>query len=273
MSQPHPPEPDVVRYYTEVFVEADRLERSPHGRLEATRTRDLLSRLLPPAPAMVLDVGGGPGAHAGWLAAAGHRVHVVDLVPAHAAAARRAYPEVTATVGDARRLPVAGAVADVTLLLGPLYHLTDQADRVAALREAARVTRPGGVVAAATISRHAPFMDLIRQGRVDDRTRPALLAAYETGVNDPVSGFTTAYFHRPDEIVDEIRAAGLPAPRRYGIEGPLWPLLPVTGGPDEDGPLFAEVLRCAALTECDPEVLGASSHLLTVARLPQSRPA
>lgn len=267
------PEPDIVRFYTDVYVEADRLERSPLGRLEAARTRDLLSRLLPPAPATVLDVGGGPGAYAGWLAEAGYQVHLVDLVRAHAAAARRAYPEVSAAVGDARRLPVADRSADATLLLGPLYHLTERAERVAALREAARVTRPGGVVAAATISRQAPFMDLVRQGRVDDRTRPALLAAYASGVNDPLSGFTTAYFHRPDEVVDEFRAAGLPAPRRYGIEGPLWPLLPMTGAPEDNGVLFAEVLRCAALMECDPEVLGASSHLLTVAQLPGPGPA
>lgn len=257
-----------MRYYTDVFVEADRLSRSPHGRLEALRTRDLLAGLLPAAPATVLDVGGGPGAHAGWLADAGHRVHLVDLVPAHAAAARQACPAVTATVGDARRLPLADRCADATLLLGPLYHLTDRADRIAALGEALRLTRPGGLVVTATISRHAPLLDLIRQGRVDDRTRPALLAAYASGVNDPVSGFTTAYFHRPAEVVDEFRAAGLPRPELYGIEGPLWPLLPLAGGPETDGALFAEVLRCAALFERDPEVLGTSAHLLATARTP-----
>ncbi|MFG2069088.1 methyltransferase domain-containing protein [Micromonospora tulbaghiae] len=98
-----PAEPDISRYYTEVYAEADRLEGSPQGRLEARRTRDLLARLLPAAPADVLDVGGGPGAYAGPLAAAGYRVHLVDLVPAHVAAARSAYPLVTASVGTPAR--------------------------------------------------------------------------------------------------------------------------------------------------------------------------
>ncbi|MEE3918305.1 class I SAM-dependent methyltransferase [Micromonospora sp. BRA006-A] len=183
---PHrPAEPDVSRYYTEVYVEADRLDGSPQGRLEARRTRDLLARLLPAAPAGVLDVGGGPGAYAGPLAAAGYRVHLVDLVPAHVAAARSAYPLVTASVGDARALPSPGAAADATLLLGPLYHLPRQADRVAALREAARVTRPGGTIVAAAISRHAALIDLTVQGRLDDDSRQLLRAEYETGVNDP----------------------------------------------------------------------------------------
>ncbi|MGK5675485.1 class I SAM-dependent methyltransferase [Micromonospora sp. URMC 106] len=272
MTESRPAEPDIVRYYTDVFVEADRLERTPLGRLEGLRTRQVLTRLLPATPATVLDVGGGPGAYAGWLAAAGHRVHLVDLVPAHAAAARRACPAVRATVGDARRLPLVDGCADVTLLLGPLYHLTARADRVAALREAARLTRPGGLLVTATISRQAPLMDLIRQGRVDDRTRPAHLRTYATGVND-AGGFTTAYFHRPAEVLDEFAAAGLPRPDLYGVEGPLWPLLDATGGPESDGPLFAEVLHCATVFERDPEVSGASAHLLAATRLGADHPA
>ena len=263
---PHhrPAEPDIRRYYTEVFAEAERLRRNPQGRLESARTRDLLSRLLPAPPATVLDVGGGTGAYAGWLAAAGHRVHLVDLVPAHVAAARDAHPEITASVGDARDLPLPDDSVDATLLLGPLYHLIERADRVAALREAARLTRPGGPVVAAVISRNAALMDLTRQGRVDERTRPVLLATYASGVNDPETGFTTAYFHRPDQLVDEFTAAGLPIPDLYGVEGPLWPLLDALDvGPDDR--LFRDAVDCAAAFEQDPAVIGASSHLLAVA--------
>ncbi|KAB1915114.1 class I SAM-dependent methyltransferase [Micromonospora sp. AMSO31t] len=274
MPQHRAAEPDIRRYYTEVFTEADRLDRTPQGRLEAYRTRDLLTRLLPAPPADVLDVGGGPGAYAGWLAAAGHRVHLVDLVPAHVAAARAAYPGIAATVGDARKLPLPDDAADATLLLGPLYHLPDRADRVAALREAARLTRPGGPVVAAVISRNAALMDLTAQGRVDEHNRHLLREEYATGVNDPRTGFTTAYFHRPEQLVDEFVAAGLPTPAVYGVEGPLWPLLNALGtGPAEQ--LFADAVACAETFERDPAVLGASAHLLAVARAGAggSRPA
>ncbi|SBT46418.1 class I SAM-dependent methyltransferase [Micromonospora auratinigra] len=264
MPQRRPAEPDIQRYYTEVFVEADRLSRSPQGRLEARRTRDLLARLLPAPPATVLDVGGGPGAYAGWLTAAGHQVHLVDLVPAHVTAATAAYPELTVTVGDARDLPLPDKSVDATLLLGPLYHLTERSDRVTALREAARSTRPGGPVVAAAISRNAALIDLVAQGRVDERSWPLLLREYATGVNDPETGFTTAYFHRPEQLVDEFVAAGLPEPAVYGVEGPLWPLLNTLGtGPDER--LFADAVACAELFERDPAVRGASAHLLAVA--------
>jgi len=89
-------------YYAQLG-ELERLRR-PVGRLEFLRTWDLLARVLPPAPARVLDVGGATGVYAGPLAAAGYRVHVVDPLPEHAQAAA-ALPGVTAAVGDARRLP------------------------------------------------------------------------------------------------------------------------------------------------------------------------
>jgi ubiquinone/menaquinone biosynthesis C-methylase UbiE len=55
---------DVARFYAEAYDEDVRLTRSPHGRLEFARTRELLERVLPAPPARVLDVGGGTGIHA-----------------------------------------------------------------------------------------------------------------------------------------------------------------------------------------------------------------
>jgi 2-polyprenyl-3-methyl-5-hydroxy-6-metoxy-1,4-benzoquinol methylase len=61
--------------------EGQRLFRFRHNRLELLRTRELLLRQLPIPPAVVLDVGGGTGVHAAWLAGRGYRVHLVDVVP------------------------------------------------------------------------------------------------------------------------------------------------------------------------------------------------
>ncbi|WP_169923393.1 methyltransferase domain-containing protein [Paramicrobacterium agarici] len=64
---------------------------------------------------------------------------------------------VAAQVGDARDLPFADNEFDAALLLGPLYHLAGARERLTALTEAARVTRPGGVVFAAALSRTVAF--------------------------------------------------------------------------------------------------------------------
>ncbi|SDI76241.1 Methyltransferase domain-containing protein [Actinokineospora alba] len=108
---------DVDRHYS-TNAETSRLARTPHGRLEFLRTQELLRRVLT-TRAKVLDVGGGTGVHAEWLARDGHSVHLIDVVAAHATAAAT-LPGVTAVVGDARGLPVADNSVDVVLMLGPL---------------------------------------------------------------------------------------------------------------------------------------------------------
>jgi SAM-dependent methyltransferase len=259
-----PPVPDLHAYYVDHFVEDDRLHATAHGRLEFERTRELLRRNLPSPPARVLDVGGATGAHARWLAEDGYGVHVVDLVPEHVAVAG-ALPGVTAIVGDARELAEPDGDADATLLLGPLYHLVDRADRVRALREAARVTARGGLVAAAAISRHAPLLDMGARDRIDDETAPVLQEIIASGRHDPRLGFTTAYCHRVDELANEMREAGLREVNVLGIEGPLgWVLRALE--PEPAAARLPAAMGAARLLDDDPALVGASSHLLGLAR-------
>ena len=149
-------DPNIADYYSHA-PEESRLE---HGafRLEETRTRELIERHAPRPPAAVLDVGGAAGAYAFWLAERGYEVHLLDAVPRLVEEARRrsscaSRGLASCRVADARALPVTDESLDLVLLLGPLYHLVDAADRQTALREVTRVLRPGGVLLAAGISR------------------------------------------------------------------------------------------------------------------------
>jgi len=133
-----------------------------HGRLEFARTTEIILRHLPTAPALVADIGGGPGRYALWLAGLGYRVEHRDLVPLHVSQLAQDASGIAGlrtAVGDARDLDLADTSVDAVLLLGPLYHLRRRAERLRALGEARRVVRPGGPVFAAVISRWAPRMD------------------------------------------------------------------------------------------------------------------
>jgi ubiquinone/menaquinone biosynthesis C-methylase UbiE len=251
---------DIVRHYS-TDDEQGRLIRTPHGRLEFLRTQELLRRALPPAT-NILDVGGGTGVHAEWLAADGHPVHLIDLVPAHVEAARR-LPGVSAAVGDARTLPVEDGSVDAVLLLGPLYHLVDVRDRARALAEARRVLRPGGLLAAAGISRYLSVLEKGANGTLDEDLLPSVAEVIASGRYDGHAGFTTTHWHTAAELGAELSDAGFAEVTVYGIEGPAWPALD-TAGVLEFSARLPAALRCARLVETDPLLVNASAHLLAV---------
>jgi ubiquinone/menaquinone biosynthesis C-methylase UbiE len=239
------------------------------ARLEFIRTQELLERHLPAPPADVLDIGGGPGAYALWLARRGYTVRLVDPVELHVEQARAAGRLAGAQVGDARALPFEDDSADALLMLGPLYHLPDAADRRRALDEARRVLRPGGVLAAAGISRFASTIDGLHQGFLRE---PEFERIVERGLRDGrhenperrPRWFTTAYFHLPDELADEVRAAGFDVGALLAIEGPAAFLPDVDAWLDDAGDRAA-LLRAIGRIESEPSLLGASPHLLVVA--------
>jgi ubiquinone/menaquinone biosynthesis C-methylase UbiE len=260
------PEPDLHRFYTSRYVEDERLRKSPHGRLEFARTRELLRRELPPAPARVLDVGGGTGVHARWLVSDGYEVQLVDLLSEHVDQART-IPGVKACVGDARALPQPTGWADVVLLLGPLYHLVLAAERAQALGEARRVARSGGLVVVAGISRYSALLDWARLGKLDGASLTVCRRVLKTGVHDPRLGFTTAYFHRPEELAAELVDAGFVDVDVIGIEGPMWPTLDAHGLESVDA-FLPSAVACAREVERDPALIATSAHLLASGRTP-----
>jgi SAM-dependent methyltransferase len=260
--------PEIAAHY-ERGAELGRLEAGGSA-IEFARTKELLERFLPPAPARVLDVGGGPGAYAAWLAELGYEVHLVDPLPMHVEhATSLAAGRFTAAVGDARRLDAGDVSAEVVLLLGPLYHLTERADRVQALREAHRVLRPGGLVVAAAISRFASLFDgLFRRYINDPEFRAVTERDLVDGQHRSPSGrdayFTTAYFHHSSELEGELRDAGLALDGLFGVEGPAW-LAPEMWA---DAELRETALWAARAIETEPTLLGLSSHLLATGRRP-----
>lgn len=266
---------DVLDHYA-MGRERDRLAHG-HGRLEALRTSELLERWLPAAPATVLDVGGAAGRYALPLAALGYAVHLVDPVPLHveqAGQASAAAEHALAAVlqGDARALPYDDASADAVLLLGPLYHLVDRGDRLAALTEAGRVLRPGGVVVAAAISRWASTADGICAGFLrDPRFAEMVEQDVRTGVHENRAQhpgwFATAWFHRPEELVQEVAEAGLVPDGPVAVEGLGGTATDLDAMLDDPG-TRERVLTAIRRVEREPSLLGASPHLLVCGRLP-----
>jgi ubiquinone/menaquinone biosynthesis C-methylase UbiE len=272
-SNPGPLLDEAIQRYYGLGQEQNRL-LAPAGHLERLRTQDILSRHLPRPPAVICDVGGAAGIYAFPLSERGYRVHLIDPVALHIQQARTHSAKSGMSLesiaqGDARAIDMPAGVADAMLLLGPLYHLVEPADRQAALKEAHRILKPGGLIFAAAISRYASLIDGLSTGFfADERFRQIVKKDLSSGQHrnptDSADYFTTAYFHRPDELHAEIRDADFHDIEILGIEGPAW-------GAAAFRSALADVAQRATLIEMlaeienEPSIVGASAHLIAVA--------
>lgn len=254
--------------------EADRLTIDGQGALEFERSKEIIKRRLPALPAVIADIGGGPGRYACWLAEQGYRVEHRDLIALHVQQTRAsAGPLVRSELGDALDLDLPDASVDAVLLLGPIYHLRRRADRITALREARRIVRPGGPVFVVAISRWAP--------RLDGDFHQRLYRKYPTA-SDQISGVEragwmpplypgsfTAYCHRPGQLRAEVRAAGLDLGDLVSVESAAFmlPDLAERLADPVDRKVLFDGLRAI---ERVPELLGAGPHLLATAIRPGS---
>ena len=268
---------EIRQHYLE-GKEAERLAAG-QGELERVRTQSLLGRFLPPTPAVVLDVGGGAGVHAIPLAAQGYLVHLIDPVELHVEQARVAAESAgvsltSVTVGDARKLEFEDASADAVLMFGPMYHLVERAERMEALREARRALRPQGVLLAVGISRFASLIDGVGQGFIADPVFRGIVAGdLATGRHENPGKhphyFTTAYFHKPEELCDEIQEAGFGGAQVLAVEGPVWSAAGFEAAWADPAQREA-LLGYLEKVEREPSVMGASAHFIAVGRKQES---
>lgn len=141
-----------------------------------------------------------------------------------------------------------------------------------ALGEVFRALTPGGVIFAAGISRYASALGgvarrLSRDPRFVKILDRDLTDGQHRNETDELEYFTTAYFHLPGELRDEVESAGFEKVRLLGVEGPGWLLSDFEERWADPG-LREDLLRLASLLEGAESVVGVSAHLLAVGAKP-----
>ncbi|MBQ1411417.1 MAG: class I SAM-dependent methyltransferase [Oscillospiraceae bacterium] len=255
---------EMINSFYDGYYEDTRLERSRHGQLEYRTTMHYIQKVMPTS-GTVLEIGAGTGRYSVSLAKMGRRVTALELAERNLELLRQnaqGIGNLTALQGDAVDLSrFADDSFDVTLLFGPMYHLYDEQERDAALREAVRVTRPGGHILTAFLSVHAILFDNYLRGNLKDGLSENFDADYR------VLHFQNQLFTGYDIPELEALYCGLPVTpvTLAATDG----ILELAGGradfamSDEE----FEAYTAYHLHFCEQrELLGCSSHLLHICR-------
>ena len=175
---------------------------SRHGRVEFLTTLRYIEKYLQPGM-RILEIGAATGRYSHHFARKGFHVdavellqHNIDLFKANTLPSEA----VTITQGNAKDLSfLPDDTYDITLLLGPMYHLFTEEEKLLALGEAVRVTRPGGIVFAAYCGNDATILQFcfLRGMLKDDHYRSLIDPVTFKAHSDPIELFE---LHRKEEI-------------------------------------------------------------------------
>ena len=269
-----------VRAYYAGFGEREwtHLENPGDGFVEFTITCHMLAKYLKPN-SRILDIGGGPGRYAIWLAKHGHRVVLSDLSPTLLSIARTKIDQagVNANIEEIIEADACDLSHwkddsfDAVLSLGPFYHLIDANDRNKALTELRRVLRPKGIAFVALMPRYGFLRRTLAMP--DERrhlAQPVFVSRIlEQGVfiNDIPGRFTNGFGVRPEEVPAFFAQYGftmLTLLSAEGIVGDIQKSLYELR--QNDPPAYQAVLDVIINTASDPSILGMAAHLLYIGK-------
>ena len=251
---------NLEEYYNK-FNEEKRLLRR-HGQVEYITTMKYIHKYLEGKPgASILDVGAGTGRYSVALAEEGYDVTAVELVKHNLGILKSKGSSVKAYQGNATKLKrFEDNSFDMTLVFGPMYHLLTFEERLKALNEAKRVTKPGGHILVAYCMNE---YGVISYGFKENN---ALQCVADGRLNEefhcvPKEGDLYQYL-RLEDINALNEAAGLSRVQIISADGPTEYMRPVINAMDEETfKLYVEY----HLSICErPELVGAGAHTVDV---------
>ncbi|WP_051314925.1 class I SAM-dependent methyltransferase [Alteribacter aurantiacus] len=267
----------VIDYYTR-FDEWGRLDREP---IEFNVNLHYMEHYLPPSGS-ILDNGAGPGKYAITFAKKGYRMTLTDVTPRLVEVAKKKAEEHTLTeqfdgfhVADARDLTcLKDNQFDASFMLGPMYHLQAEKDRIKAVQELKRVTKKGGLVFVAFMPRSKHVLTCLENPEHlrPNHTLDGIARFLETGCFDHEDSgrFTGTYYMNTEDIKPFMQENGFETLELIGSN------VGAVIGNDalnkwrekgEDHKLIQLLAKMAR----DPSTLGVSSHLLYIGKVTKPR--
>ena len=251
---------NIEKHYNK-HPEDKRLQRR-HGIVEFETTMHHLRKFLKTND-FILDIGAGTGRYTSALMAEGYKIKAVELVKRNIDVFLKREPSADVVQGDARNMPfIPDECADVTLLLGPLYHLIGDDEKVKALEEAKRVTKPEGVIFVAYLMNEYSILSYcFDEERIGDlRAKGLVDEDYHLHVQ---KGELYDYV-RMDDVNRLNELAGLERITAFSPDGAADYMRTRLNNMSDES--FAHFIEYQKRISERPELLGAGSHIVDVVR-------
>lgn len=254
---------ELEKHYNK-FNEEKRLTRR-HGMVEYITSMKYIHQYLPKdRPSRILDVGAGTGRYSVALAEEGHDVTAVELVKYNLGILKAKKSTVKAFQGNAMNLSrFQDTFFDMTLVFGPMYHLYCFEDKQKVLKEAKRVTRPGGVILVAyCMNEYGVLMYGFKENHVKECLADGRLSEDFHCVSKPEDLYD---YVRLEDIDRLNEAAGLQRLKIITPDGPANYMRPVLNEMDDE---TFELFLQYHLSVCErKELVGAGAHTLDILRV------
>jgi len=220
---------ELENFYNKASEET-RLEKGM-GIFEFERIKELIELHISRPNSIIVDVGGGTGKYSEWLAKKGHNVHLIEPVLKHIklaeSRAKKLKNPFSIAIGEAKTLPFKNETADLVILHGPLYHLQKREDRIAAIIEAKRVLKPGGIILGFAINATASSVVGLMNGMIHansffDMCKEELTTGIHNAPKDFPFLLADAFYHKPQGLKAEFLEQNLNFINLFAVEGMIW---------------------------------------------------
>ena len=251
---------DLEKYYNK-FNEDKRLTRR-HGQVEFITSMKYIHECIDDRKCVkILDIGAGTERYSVALANEGHDVTAVELVKYNLGILKSKKSAVKAMQGNALKLSkLADNTFDITLLFGPMYHLFGFDDKIKALNEAKRVTKPGGkILVAYCMNEYSILTYGFKQNHIKEVVEAGKVTKDFHCIPEPKD----LYDYVRIEDIDKVRdAADLKRIKLISADGQADLMRPVLNAMDEETfKLFVEY----HLATCErQELVGAGAHTVDI---------
>jgi len=251
-----------IEDYYAAYREDERL-LSRHGQVEYLTTMHYIEAFASKS-CRILEIGAGTGRYSVTLAKMGYRVTAVELVKSNLdQLLQKLTPDLslTAMQGNALDLSVLPSDSfDVTLLLGPMYHLYSREDQVTALKEALRVTRKGGKIMTAYCMNEPTVIQFVFQrAQLKSCLEKKVLTEDFKCISTPEDVFSMV---RTEEIEEINRLAGAHRLKLIAADGATNYMRPLIDGMDDE--TFSYWMKYHFATCERGDLIGASNHVLDI---------